>query len=104
MSDDSLPKSYSHLLQRYPEFSKALSNLGETVRQQGPLDDKHAQLIQLAAAASVRSEGAVHSHTRRALESGASEEEIRHTLLLLTSTIGFPAVAAGLSWVEDIFE
>ncbi|KKL30629.1 hypothetical protein LCGC14_2368530, partial [marine sediment metagenome] len=28
MSDDSLPKSYSRLLERYPEFSKALSNLG----------------------------------------------------------------------------
>lgn len=65
---------------------------------------KQAQLIQLAAAASIRSEGAVHSHTRRALELGANEEEIRHTLILLTSTIGFPSVAAALTWVEDVFD
>jgi len=104
MSDSSLPKNYSRLLKRYPVFSKALANLGETVRQQGPLDAKQAQLIQLAAAASIRSEGAVHSHTRRALELGANEEEIRHTLILLTSTIGFPSVAAALTWVEDVFD
>jgi len=40
MSDSSLPKSYSRLLKRYPVFSKALANLGETVRQQGPIDAK----------------------------------------------------------------
>lgn len=104
MTDSSLPKSYSSLLKRYPVFSKALANLGETVRQQGPLDAKHAQLIQLSAAASIRSEGAVHSHTRRALELGADKEEIRHAIILLTSTIGFPSVAAALTWAEDIFE
>ena len=104
MSDSSLPKTYSRLLKRYPVFEKALSNLGETVRQQGPLDAKHAQLIQLAAAASIRSEGAVHSHTHRALALGASGEEILHTLILLTSTIGFPTVAAALSWVEEILD
>lgn len=104
MPDSSLPKTYTRLLKRYPVFSKALANLGEIVHQQGPVDAKNAQLIQLAAAASVRSEGAVLSHAHRALELGSNEEEIRHTLLLLTSTIGFPAVAAALSWVEDIFD
>ena len=102
MSDRSLPKMYTSIVQRYPEFGRALSDLGETVRKQGPIEGKQAQLIQLAAAASIRSEGAVHSHTRRAIEAGASEEEVRHTLLLLTSTIGFPSVAAALSWVDDI--
>ena len=51
--------------------------------------------VQLAAAA-VRSEGAVHSHTRRALAVGAQTDEIYHTLILLTSTIGFPNVLAAL--------
>ena len=40
-------------------------------------------------------------HVRRALKEGATADEINHTLLLLTSTIGFPAVAAALSWVDD---
>jgi alkylhydroperoxidase/carboxymuconolactone decarboxylase family protein YurZ len=44
----------------------------------------------------------VHSHARRALEAGATSIEIHHALLLLTSTIGFPAVSAAISWVDDL--
>ncbi|MBI5420184.1 MAG: carboxymuconolactone decarboxylase family protein [Deltaproteobacteria bacterium] len=60
------------------------------------------QLIQLAAAASIRSEGSVHSHVRRALDAGATPEEVRHALILLTSTIGFPTVAAAMTWAGDL--
>ena len=55
------------------------------------------------ASAALRSEGAVHSHARRALEAGATAEEVRHALIAVTSTIGFPNVTAALSWVEDVF-
>jgi alkylhydroperoxidase/carboxymuconolactone decarboxylase family protein YurZ len=61
-------------------------------------------LVQLGAAAALRSEGAVHSHARRALEAGASAAEIHHALLLLTSTIGFPTVVAAMTWVDDIID
>ena len=53
------------------------------------------------AAAAAHSEGSVHSHARRARKAGATADEIAHAILLLTSTIGFPAVAAALSWVDD---
>jgi alkylhydroperoxidase/carboxymuconolactone decarboxylase family protein YurZ len=58
--------------------------------------------IQIAAAAAIKSEGSVHSHTRRALELGVSPDEIYHSLLLLTSIIGFPSVAAAVSWADDL--
>ena len=48
-------------------------------------------------------EDGVHSHVRQALENGATREEIRHAIILLTSTIGFPTVSTALSWAEDIF-
>ncbi len=98
------PKHYLRLKKRYREFVDAVETLGQAVRQAGPLDEKSAQLIQLAAAAAIRSEGSVHSHVRRALEAGASPEEIRHALVLLTSTIGFPTVAAALAWAGDILD
>jgi alkylhydroperoxidase/carboxymuconolactone decarboxylase family protein YurZ len=44
----------------------------------------------------------VHSHVKRALEAGATEDEVYHTVILLTSTIGFPAVSTAVSWVDDI--
>ena len=85
-----------------PEFIAAMESLGQAVMKAGPLDERSGQLIQLAAAAAIRSEGAVHSHTRRALAVGATSGEIRQTLILLTSTIGFPSVMAAMSWAEDI--
>jgi len=96
------PKHYHKLARRYPEYTAAVERLGEAVKTAGPLEPKVAELIQLAAAATAHSEGAVHSHVRRAKKAGATPEEINHTILLLTSTIGFPSVAAALSWVDDV--
>jgi 4-carboxymuconolactone decarboxylase len=97
-----LPGQYVNIRKKFREFSKALDNLGRVARESGPLDLKTSHFIQLAASAAMRSEGSVHSHTRRALEAGAKPEEIYHSLILLTSTIGFPAVSAALSWADDI--
>lgn len=102
MSRETYPKSYTKLRERHPDLMAALDELGKTAKRGGPLTEKEAQLIQLAAAASIRSEGAVHSHVKRALAAGASAAEIQHAILLLTSTIGFPGVAAALSWAEDV--
>ena len=82
----------------------AVERLGEVTKSSGPLSLRDAELIQLAASIAIRSEGATHSHTRRALEQGASTEEIRHTVLLLANTIGFPAIMAGMSWVNDVLD
>jgi AhpD family alkylhydroperoxidase len=81
---------------------EAVDNLGKAASASGPLDEKTSHLIQLAAAAAMKSEGAVHSHTRRALKAGAKTEDIYHAIILLTSTIGFPAVSAALSWIDDV--
>lgn len=96
------PKTYQELRKRHGKFMDAVEALGQAAKQSGPLDEKTAQLIQLAAAAAIRSEGSVHSHVRRAREAGATPEEIRHALILLVSTIGFPTVVAALTWAEDV--
>jgi len=102
MTEKGYPKWYSQTKKAHKEYIEALEQLGETVRKQGPLDEKTSQLIQLAAAAAIRSEGSVHSHARRAIKAGATPEEIYHTIMLLTSTIGFPTTSAALSWVYDV--
>ena len=96
------PPEYGLLKKRYPAYLGAVEALGAAVRQAGPLDARTTQLVQLGAAAAIRSEGAVHSHVRRALEAGATAEEIRHALISITSTIGFPNVRAALSWADDV--
>ncbi len=99
-----LPQQYQNLKKRFKGYMKAVDNLGKAVKEAGPIDEKTSHLIQLAAATAIRSEGAVHSHARRALEAGATIEEINHAIILLTSTIGFPNVSAALSWVDDIIK
>jgi len=101
---EKLPKHYVNIRKKFPDYGVALSNLGESVREAGPLDEKTVQLIQLAASTAIRSEGGVHSHAKRALENGASEEEVYQAALILTSTLGFPNVAAAISWINDVVE
>ncbi|WP_228719964.1 carboxymuconolactone decarboxylase family protein [Methylococcus geothermalis] len=102
MNKDRLPKNYVLLQKEYPGFMAAVERLGAVLKEQGPIDDKTAHLVQLAAAVAIHSEGSVHSHVRRALAAGASHEEINHAIILLTSTIGFPTVSAALSWAQAI--
>jgi alkylhydroperoxidase/carboxymuconolactone decarboxylase family protein YurZ len=104
MGNEKLPQQYVSLRKTHGRFIQALEDLGRELAAAGPLDAKTGHLIQLAAAAAIHSEGACHSHTRRAIEAGATPEEVRHALILLTSTIGFPTVSAALSWVDDILE
>lgn len=100
----SMPSHYQKVKKMYPDFIASIETLGETLQNAGPLDKKTAHFVQLAAAVADKSEGAVHSHTRQLFQMGANAEEIRHAILLLTSTIGFPTVMAGLSWANDILE
>ena len=95
---------YLKLKERHSDLIEAVEALAKTARTSGPLDDKTAHLIQLGAAAAIHSMGSVRSHAARALASGATPEEIRHAVIVLTSTIGFPTVAAALSWVDDATE
>lgn len=97
-------KNFDWIMQNYKEVMAKQQELGIALREAGPVDEKYSHLIQLGAAAAVRSEGAVHSHVKRAMDAGATPKEIFHAIMLLTSTIGFPAVAAALSWARDIIE
>jgi len=96
------PKNYMMIQKRFSKLMAAHEEAGRLARETGPLDAKTGNLIQLAACVAQRSEGGVHSHARRALQAGASKDEIYHTLALLINTVGFPTIAAAFSWVNDV--
>ena len=104
MGETGVPKHYRKIGELYPEFAATHEKLASVARGSGPIDEKTAHLIQLAAAIAVRSEGSVHSHARRAIEAGATADEVRHVAMLLATTIGFPAVAAALDWLGDVVD
>lgn len=102
MSNNYVPDHFRSLRERFPAVLSASEELGKTARVAGPIDEKTIHLIQMAAGAAIRSHGAVRSHARRALESGARPEELYHSMLVLMSTLGLPIVAAAVGWIDDV--
>ena len=61
-----LPSGAGDLARKYPAIWRAYSDLGEACAVAGPLEGKVLRLVKLALAIGISSEGAVHSHARRA--------------------------------------
>lgn len=100
----SLPKAVMELIERYPDLWEAYERLGDATHVAGPLDEKTRRLVKLGIAIGARLEGAVSSHTKRALEAGITEEELLHVALLAITTIGFPGAVAGITWIKRMTE
>lgn len=99
-----VPKTYANFNRDFPEISEAYSKLGTAVHQSGPLDDKTRALIKLGMSCAAQKEGAVHSHTRKAVEAGCTEVEIRQVVVLMLPTLGFPAMMSAMTWVNDVLD
>ncbi len=98
---EELPSTAGDLAADYPEVWEAYAELGEACAEGGPVDDETKRLVKLALALASGSEGAVHSHVRRAVAEGVDPEALRHVAILSIPTIGFPKAMAALSWIED---
>lgn len=97
-----LPSGAALLAARYPSVWSAYEQLGEAVAETGPLDAKTRRLVKLALAVGCGSEGAVHSHVRRAVSEGATSAELRHVMLLAIPSLGLPAAVRAMTWMDDI--
>jgi len=103
MSNDP-PKFYQRTKERYPDLIGAYESLGEEAKKAGPLDARTASLVKLAMSFGAGMEGSTHSSVRKALAAGCSPDEIRHVALLGVTTLGFPSMMRGRTWVEDVLE
>ncbi len=97
-----LPKVLEEFAAKYPEVWDAYNRLGEAAAKAGPLDERTQRLVKLAIAIGAQREGAVHSHTRRALKVGITPEELIHVGILAVTTIGWSAAFAAITWINDI--
>jgi alkylhydroperoxidase/carboxymuconolactone decarboxylase family protein YurZ len=99
-----LPGIYKDFMQQFPDVASSYEDLAVKCHGSGPLDEKTRRLIKLGIAIGLSSEGGVRSHARRALEEGVSADELRHTVILALTTIGFPTMIAAFKWVEEVIE
>lgn len=96
-----LPKPYQQFGEQHPAVYAAYEALGAAAANSGPLDTRTRELIKLGMAAANGSESGVQSHTYRALEAGATADEIQHALILGINTLGFSTMMAALTWAKQ---
>jgi alkylhydroperoxidase/carboxymuconolactone decarboxylase family protein YurZ len=101
-NSENLPASAGEIARAYPDVWDAYAALGKACSEAGPIDGRTARLVKLALAIGALSEGAVHSHTRRALEEGIASEELKQVALMAIPTLGFPQGVRVLTWIEDV--
>lgn len=102
--NDTLPDFLQKVIDEYPDVWQAYQALGEACSNAGPLDAKTARLVKLALAIGAKSEGAVHSHARRALREGITPEELQQVAMLAVTSIGWSSSMAALAWIQDVTE
>lgn len=99
-----LPAAYQRVAKEHPAVIQSYEALADSIRAAGPLDAKTAALVKLATALAAGLEGGAHSAVRKAAEAGCTREECLHVALLGLTTLGFPAMMRGRSWVLDVLD
>jgi AhpD family alkylhydroperoxidase len=75
----------------FPEIYQGHEALGKKIHEKGgPLPEKVRWLIKVAVSGASGHTIALETHIMKARKAGATEDEIRHTLLLIIQTAGFP--------------
>ncbi|WP_371225087.1 carboxymuconolactone decarboxylase family protein [Roseovarius sp. 2305UL8-3] len=99
-----LPGAAGALARKHPSIWDAYSALGEATAGAGQLTARERRLIKLALSVGAASEGAVHSHARRALEEGIGKADIEQVALLAIGPLGLPRAVAAGTWIADVTE
>jgi len=100
----SMPGAAGNLADEYPDIWQAYAALGKATADCGPLTDREKRLVKLALSIGAGSEGAVHSHTRRARADGIEPDALLQVALLAIGPLGLPRAVAAKTWIEDIGE
>lgn len=99
-----VPATFKAFIQKFPALGEAHEKVAQAVSEYGPLDRKTCDLIKIGLSIGAGLESAVRSHVRRAMEHGATVEEIEQAVLLAMNTLGFPRTVAAWQWAWQQIE
>jgi 4-carboxymuconolactone decarboxylase len=100
---EDIHKIFSGFKEEFPEIHAKQEALGKEVHEKGgPLDGKSRWLIKIAISAACNHKRALETHIRKARAAGINEDEIKHALLLLIPTAGFPAFMKSYAVLKSI--
>ena len=82
---------FSKFKDDYPNVYAGHEDLGIEIHQKsGPLPEKTRWLLKIAISGASRHHSALETHIAKGKDAGLTEAEIKHSLLLLLQTTGFP--------------
>jgi alkylhydroperoxidase/carboxymuconolactone decarboxylase family protein YurZ len=100
---EDIHKIFSEFKEEFPEIHEKHEALGKEVHEKaGPLSDQSRWLIKIAISAACNHKRALETHIRKARAAGINEDEIKHALLLLIPTAGFPAFMKSYAVLKSI--
>lgn len=99
-----LPQTFKAFIDKFPELGAAHESVARAVDAAGPLDRKTCELIKMGICIGGNLESAFRSHVRRAMQHGATIEEIEQAVLLAMNTTGFPRTVAAWQWAWQQIE
>jgi AhpD family alkylhydroperoxidase len=89
--------------EEFPQVYGRHEALGREIHEKsGPIPPKSRWLIKIAISAATKHEKALETHILKAKEAGVTDEEIKHALLLLITTAGFPTFMEAYSVFKNI--
>jgi alkylhydroperoxidase/carboxymuconolactone decarboxylase family protein YurZ len=98
-----VPRTYAEFTERFPALAASHVAAGKA-GDAGPLDRKTVELIKLGICVGAGLESATKSHARRALQHGATPEEVEHAATLAVNPVGFPRAVMAWQWVREQLE
>ena len=83
---------FTEFKEDFPKIYSDHEALGRKIHEKsGPLPEKVRWLIKIAISAASCHLRALETHIVKAREAGVTDEEVKHALLMLIQTAGFPA-------------
>jgi 4-carboxymuconolactone decarboxylase len=99
---DDIHRIYTLFKEEFPEVHRKETELGEEIHlKAGPLPEKVRWLIKVAVSGAAGKHRALETHLAKARGAGVSDEELKHALLLLIPTCGFPTFMEAYSTYRD---
>ena len=96
-----LPGTYKEFVEKFPALGKAHEDIAKAVESYGPLDRKTCEMIKIGISVGAGLETATRSHVRRAVQEGATAQEIEQAVLLAYNTCGWPRMIAAWTWARQ---
>jgi alkylhydroperoxidase/carboxymuconolactone decarboxylase family protein YurZ len=88
---EDIHKIFTRFKEEFPEVFARHEALGKEIHEKvGPLGERSRWLIKIAISAACNHKRALATHIKKAQAACVADEEIKHALLLLIPTAGFP--------------